>query len=397
MLRLLMLIAICSSLLAGCNSTTRVKPNTVSNKKYKVNKDIVLPLQTKVAVYVPNSKLKSEFFAVGRIHKPGKALTEATHSIFNNYFNEFSWFESKQDAQYVFKLDPTWDLEAGDLKITLNYEVFTSDGNSLFKDEVVETSGYNYLNSDAGFYNSSYKAMLAVLSRFVNKHASQVSNIPLVSLAGFDLDKLINEKPISTGTGFYINQDGDLLTAAHVLRSCLVTKVKVGDEYKAVQADASSTLLDLAVIKSGKESSSYLQLPSENSLELGEKLTSVSYPLEGLLESSPNMTFGNITSVKGLSGSKSTYQFSAPVQPGSSGGPLVSDNNELLGVTTSSLNTKSLIEQGVIPQNVNFATTPEMIKKFLNKHNIPFKQGKRNDIVSTKLTLESTTSIACYQ
>jgi S1-C subfamily serine protease len=394
-------VLLITTLLTACNSTSRVKTSTVTSNKYKLSKNITLPLNTSVSVYIPSNFLKSEFAAGGTIQKPGKALKEATQTIFKNYFSNFVWFDEKSEQQtsLVFKLKPEWKLVAGNMQVTLDYQVFDAQQDIVYEGQIIEKDSFNYAVMDAGFYNSSYKAMLGMLVKFANVKKPTVEKYPsTLTLASFDTTKLIGEKPVSTGTGFYINSQGDVLTAAHVLNNCLVAKIKVGEEFLPTKVSKKSTLLDLAVINTGKATNDYLKLPKNDEIKLGEKVTTVSYPLKGLLETAPNITFGNVTSLKALAGAKGQFQFSAAIQPGSSGGALVSEQSELLGITNSTLNVASLIKDGVIPQNVNFATKAKIIRKFLDKNADKFQFAPTNNKSSSmELALKSTTSIACYQ
>ncbi|PML77800.1 S1 family peptidase [Enterovibrio norvegicus] len=393
------LACVLSLVLGGCNSTTRIQENTVTNKEHKLAPGITLPLKQDVAVYIPASFLKTEFVLRGNIQKPGKALTEATESLFNNYYSAFSWFEpGKRDkASLVFKIHPKWEADGNKIVSKMTFTIFDRDGNTLYSDVSTGKSTFNRDQLDAGFYNASYTSMLGMLVNFTNKHSEEIKQLRSGDISHFDLEKLIDDKPKSTGTGFFVNKQGDIVTAAHVINQCLLAKVKVDDKEFIVSPNAQSNLLDLAVISSNTPRQYYLNQTSAESLPLGSKITLVSYPLNGLLETSPNITFGNITSVKGLAGSKGIFQFSAPIQPGSSGGALVSEQGEVMGVTTSTLNVASLVKRGVIPQNVNFATSPQILKKFLKKNSIPFSTRKNTKLSPTELALKSATPIACYQ
>ncbi|CZF79403.1 Serine endoprotease DegS [Grimontia celer] len=393
------LTCVVSMMLVGCNSTTRIQENTVTNKEHKLAPGITLPLQQKVAVYMPSSFLATEFVLSGNIQKPGRAVTEATESLFNNYYSSFSWFEpgKQEQASLVFKVHPKWEVDGNKIVSEMAFTVFDRDGNALYSDVMTGKSTFNRDQLDAGFYNASYNSMLGMLVNFTNKHSVEIQQLRSGDISRFDLEKLIDDKPKSTGTGFFVNKEGDIVTAAHVINQCLLAKVKVDDNEFIVSPNAKSDLLDLAVISSNTPRQYYLNQTSAESLPLGSKITLVSYPLNGLLETSPNITFGNITSVKGLAGSKGIFQFSAPIQPGSSGGALVSEQGEVMGVTTSTLNIASLVKRGVIPQNVNFATSPQILKKFLKKNNIPFSTRKNSTLSPTELALKSSAPIACYQ
>jgi hypothetical protein len=66
------------------------------------------------------------------------------------------------------------------------------------------------------------------------------------------------------------------------------------------------------------------------------------FPLGQLLASSGNFTVGNITALTGMKDDSRILQFSAPVQPGNSGGALLNDRGMVLGVVTAKLDAVSL-------------------------------------------------------
>ena len=209
------------------------------------------------------------------------------------------------------------------------------------------------------------------------------ANFPATAqMAAIDRELLIDrKKAVNTGTAFYINKTGQMITAAHVLRDCLVLEAQKDGVTLPVKLNASSNLLDLAVVDSGKPTDRALPLRIGQTITLGEGVTNVGYPLQGLLADSPNLTRGNVSARAGMKGSVGLFQFSAPIQPGSSGGPVVSDGGELLGVTVSSLNAAALIKDGLLPQNVNFALEAKYAAMFLRDSHVDFvevqTQGER--------------------
>jgi hypothetical protein len=123
--------------------------------------------------------------------------------------------------------------------------------------------------------------------------------------------------------------------------------------------------------------------------------------LEGVLAGSPNLTRGNISSRTAMTGSLGLFQFSAPIQPGSSGGPVVSDGGELLGITVGTLNLQALVRNGVLPQNVNFALDARYAAQFMTRNHIDFrtvKPGPKGDAqTANAAALSTVVQLSCYQ
>ena len=96
-----------------------------------------------------------------------------------------------------------------------------------------------------------------------------------------------------------------------------------------------------------------------------------------VLATSDNFTTGIVTALAGIGDDSRFYQISAPVQPGNSGGPLLDENGNLIGIVSSTLNFLSEIRaQGDIPQNVNFAIKASVVANFLQDNAIKFEIGE---------------------
>jgi S1-C subfamily serine protease len=221
-------------------------------------------------------------------------------------------------------------------------------------------------------------------------------------LAALDSAALIDRsEPATTGTAFYINKQGQLMTAAHVLDDCLAIEARQDARTFPVKRVANSDLLDLAIVDTGVPTEKALSLRKGQEVTLGESVTNVGYPLQGILSASPNLTRGNVSARGGLKGSEGIFQFSAPIQPGSSGGPVVSDRGELLGVTVGTLNASVLIERGLLPQNVNFALDARYAAMFMRQANIEFNEvelsGAGDMQVANAAALGAVVQLSCYQ
>src|SRR5208283_1893121 len=89
-----------------------------------------------------------------------------------------------------------------------------------------------------------------------------------------------------------------------------------------------------------------------------------------------NFTQGNVTATNGIGDDSRYLQISAPVQAGNSGGPLLDQNGNLVGVVSSKLNAlKVAIQDGDLPQNVNFAIKSAMLTTFLDSNRISFQSA----------------------
>jgi S1-C subfamily serine protease len=103
-------------------------------------------------------------------------------------------------------------------------------------------------------------------------------------------------------------------------------------------------------------------------VRIGEEIAAFGYPLLGTLSSGGNFTVGNVSALAGLRNDSRHIQISAPAQPGNSGGPVIDQCGNVIGVVVSGLPTH---EKGAA-QNVNFAININTLTAFLNSHGVPY-------------------------
>jgi len=180
---------------------------------------------------------------------------------------------------------------------------------------------------------------------------------------------------VKSGTGFFVTNDGRIITNAHVVRDCSEIHVGTGQEnYVIGHLFARDTANDLALIKVDLNTSRVASL--RFAIRLGETVEAFGYPLSQVLASSGNFTTGNVTALAGIGDDSRYLQISAPVQPGISGGPLLDENGNLVGIVTAKLDFLSEIKNaGDIPQNVNFAIKASVAANFLQDNNVKFQIG----------------------
>jgi serine protease Do len=127
--------------------------------------------------------------------------------------------------------------------------------------------------------------------------------------------------------------------------------------------------------------------------KLGEPVAAYGFPLGQILATEGNFTLGNVTSVAGLGGDSRHFQISAPVQPGSSGGPVLDASGRVTGIAMSSLDTLKMVNiTGQVPQNVNFAISASIAINFLTIKDVTPKIS--STAVAEKLEPEKLAEVA---
>ena len=180
----------------------------------------------------------------------------------------------------------------------------------------------------------------------------------------------------SSGTGIFVTNEGHLITNAHVVKDCLDIRVGMGQgNFEAGKLVAKDPTNDLALLKVNAKPARVAAL--RFGARQGENVEAFGYPLSQVLATSGNFTTGIVTALAGIGDDSRFYQISAPVQPGNSGGPLLDESGNLIGIVSSKLDFLAEIKNaGDIPQNVNFAIKASVVANFLQDNAIKFAIGE---------------------
>jgi len=180
---------------------------------------------------------------------------------------------------------------------------------------------------------------------------------------------------VSSGTGFFVSQQGHILTNNHVIKGCSNYRVtRTGDIPHAAEVLRTDQTNDLAVLKLDTSSPTPYVLLKQSGVRVGDQVATFGFPLAGTLSASGVLTSGNISSLAGLGDDVRHFQISAPIQPGNSGGPLLDMYGNVVGITNMKLNELAAAEEmGSISQNVNFAIKANVAINFLDAHSIPYE------------------------
>jgi S1-C subfamily serine protease len=186
----------------------------------------------------------------------------------------------------------------------------------------------------------------------------------------------------SSGSGFVVSRQGHLLTNNHVVAGCALVEIGGVGAAAVVSRDSGN---DLALIQAKTQSGLELSPLKQRSkpTRLGEEVIALGYPLRGVLGDGLNVTTGTISALSGVGNDSTLLQFTAAIQPGNSGGPLVDRAGAIVGVVASKFSdTIALKVAKFVPQGVNFAIRREVASAFLESQGISLESMDGDTYVS---------------
>ena len=179
-----------------------------------------------------------------------------------------------------------------------------------------------------------------------------------------------NGQPLSLGSGFFVGA-GEIASNLHVVEGAVRGYAKlVGQKTKhdLEGITAVDPERDLVVLKIAAAGSPVLPLGNSDAVQVGEPVYAVGNPqgLEGTFSQ------GVVSSIREV-GTDKLLQITAPISPGSSGGPVLNSKGEVVGVSVATFRGG---------QNLNFAIPSNNLKSLLEKVGSPkpLAQAKPNKI-----------------
>jgi len=179
----------------------------------------------------------------------------------------------------------------------------------------------------------------------------------------------------ATGTAFTVSSEGHALTNHHVVGGC--AELKIAGREGISKVITSDSVNDLALLQLPGKTKDIANLnPEPGKLRQGEDIIVFGFPLNSVLSSGGNLTPGTLSALTGLGNNTNQIQITAPIQPGSSGSPVMDKKGNVVGMVSMKLSdSKMAKETGSVGQNVNFAVNGQTVRAFLDANKVPYKTG----------------------
>ena len=178
-------------------------------------------------------------------------------------------------------------------------------------------------------------------------------------------EAVLDFKPTSTGTGFFISEDGFLVTNEHVVKNATEVEVCTSTGRVGAKIIAVDEANDLALLKAAGVFTP-LTVASSRSVKVSAAVITVGFPDWKLQGFAPKFAKGEIASLTGPHDDPRYFQISVPIQPGNSGSALVDEYGNVVGVISATLNFVATLKVSrSLPQNVNYAVKSGYLMSFL--------------------------------
>lgn len=189
----------------------------------------------------------------------------------------------------------------------------------------------------------------------------------------------------ATGTAFVV-APGHVMTCAHVIEDMSVLHItSLQGRYK-VEPVVVDRRNDIALLRvQGAAPLNALTFREGEGCEPGDTVVVLGYPLASISGGGLQVTQGGISGLFGLHSDASLFQFTAPIQPGSSGSPLFDQGGAVIGMVTST------VPDG---QNMNFAVKSALLLSFLQACRVDASRARtEKSYTTTEITRSAQASL----
>jgi hypothetical protein len=186
-----------------------------------------------------------------------------------------------------------------------------------------------------------------------------------------------NGQPLAIASGFFVSPS-IVATNAHAIEGAASAYVKIAGQHERQSVSGIAgfdSVHDLALLSVVPTAHGTLDLADSASVEVGDEIFAVGNPqgLEGTVSQ------GIISSIRRI-GEDSILQITAPISPGSSGGPVLNGNAEVVGVAAATF------QSG---QNLNFAIPSLYLRTLIAKRSAPVSFSRRASVAQSPSILRS--------
>lgn len=178
---------------------------------------------------------------------------------------------------------------------------------------------------------------------------------------------LANENTVErqgNGTGFVVRPDGYLVTCAHVVQGATKLEVVLDGKTYPAKVIALDSKNDVAVVRIRADNLPHLPLSNSDDVRLAEDVRAFGYPLADQLGESIKITRGTVSGIN-QQGDNKVFQLDVSVNPGNSGGPLVNDRGQAVGVVSALLAGEDI-------SSVSFAVPANAARSLLERANLKY-------------------------
>ena len=186
----------------------------------------------------------------------------------------------------------------------------------------------------------------------------------------------------SSGSGFFVNRQGNVVTNYHVVEKCRRLMVLTNSgKVAAASVVAASRLDDLALLRTDTTAAAFATL-APGAPDAEASLRIVGFPMLKLPRRDPLSVSGRFVGERSIPSGDSILVIEAQVWRGSSGSPVIDTKGQVVGVVFAKANIPAIYQaSGKVLDDHAFAIPARRLSALLNRHNLVIEQGRNKNAI----------------
>jgi S1-C subfamily serine protease len=196
----------------------------------------------------------------------------------------------------------------------------------------------------------------------------------------------------ASGTGFFVSKSGHIISNHHVIEGCDTTKLTFKGKEVVADVLAVDKMNDLAILKANLIPNQVYSVATEDA-GLLEDIIIAGYPLGKKVSAAIKTSKGSVTALAGYGDNYSEFQTDAALNQGNSGGPIMNQKGNVIGVAVANYGKKAGVE------SFNFGIKSSTLKTFASANGLTFLPPNNRELSNKdlgKLITDGTVYLECY-
>ncbi len=320
-------------------------------------------------------------------------LSNSSWRINDSYKKEYTFF-SNGKCQYTrsellglyktTKKKCSWSQNGNKIKININNGYLVKEGFISGK----SISG-RWVSKNESYGSGSFSGNVTYYDKVIAskpKKNEPKKNEPKIT---YDDKKIV---AASSGTGFFVSKIGHIITNHHVIEGCNTVLLTFGGKEIKASILASDRKNDLAILKANVSPSQVYPISNED-VSLLEDVIIAGFPLGKKVSSAIKTSKGSVTALAGFGDNYSEFQTDAALNQGNSGGPIMNQKGNIVGVAVANYGKKAGVE------SFNFGIKASTLKTFASSNGLKFVNPNYRDLNNKdlgKLITNATIYLECH-
>ena len=217
-------------------------------------------------------------------------------------------------------------------------------------------------------------------------------------------DPRLQDKTLTrVGSGFFIADDGSVLTSHHIVEGCTgISVAPTFGELRLATGMVPDQEADLALLQTGAAPPGIAVFAQDSGAAIMASAFVSGYPEQGMVTTAPVLTAVEVLRREADTPHGPAMVIRGDVRKGNSGGPLLDTGGNVIGVVVAKIDSVAMYKAtGEAVVDIGLTLPGDRVQRFLKAQSVRYRQDQRQPLQSPDRLLENTRSfmvqVGCWK